>query len=99
MPYSSSFERYALEHGLVCGLERARQEGWGERRLIGWVIGWMIGWQEGQSDLVAAMLTRRFGTLPQPLRARLANATLTELHAWGLALLDAPTLDSVFVKP
>jgi hypothetical protein len=64
------------------GLERGRQE----------------GRQEGQSELLSSLLTMRFGRLPEPIQARLATASPDELKAWGVALLDAPTLDSVFVK-
>lgn len=82
-------EAYEKEHDMAYissferrGLERGRQE----------------GRQEGQSELVASMLVRRFGTLPEPIQARLAAASPRELQAWGVALLDAPTLDSVFAK-
>jgi hypothetical protein len=56
------------------------------------------GRQEGQSKMLASLLTKRFGTLPEPIQARLATASPGELEAWGEALLDAPTLDSVFAK-
>jgi hypothetical protein len=56
------------------------------------------GRQKGQSQLLALQLTKRFGTLPEPIQARLAGATPSELQAWGEAVLDAPTLDSVFAK-
>lgn len=48
---------------------------------------------------LASLLTKRFGRLPEPIEARVAAASPVELQAWGVALLDAPTLDSVFAKP
>jgi hypothetical protein len=81
MPYISSFERR--------GLERGRQEGRQE------------GLQEGRSEALAEqlakLLAKRFGPVPPALTARVANATPAELDAWFEAILDAPTLDSVFV--
>lgn len=62
------------------GLERGREE----------------GRQEGQCGLLVRQLERRFGPLPAEDVARLANATPRQLEAWGLALIDAPTLDAVF---
>jgi hypothetical protein len=53
---------------------------------------------EALSRLVALQLTKRFGALPTPVKDRLAHATPTELQAWGEAVLDAPTLDGVFVR-
>lgn len=57
------------------------------------------GRQEGRealSRLVALQLAKRFGALPEPVKERLARATPAELQAWGEAVLDSPTLDSVF---
>jgi predicted transposase YdaD len=65
------------------GLERGRQEG----RL------------EGQQDLLRHLLVARFGSIPPAVEQRLARAKLSELTAWGEAVLDAPTLESVFRRP
>lgn len=62
------------------GLERGRQE----------------GRQEGQSMMLEFQMTKRFGELPLEIRERIAGATSAELKAWGEAVLDAPTLESVF---
>jgi hypothetical protein len=64
------------------GLERGRKE----------------GRQEALSALVAMQLGKRFGPLPAPVKDRLAHATAAELQAWGEAVLDSPTLDSVFLQ-
>jgi hypothetical protein len=62
------------------GLERGRQE----------------GQQEALSQLVALQLAKRFGALPAAIEDRLRGATPGQLQAWGEAVLDAPTLESVF---
>lgn len=64
-------------------LERARQE----------------GREEGRHDLcklLAALLEKRFGRLPQHVRDRLEQADKHELRRWGESMLDATSLDRVF---
>lgn len=63
------------------GLERGRVE----------------GQQQALSALLSFQLARRFGTLPPAIQQRLGHATPAELQAWGEAVLDAPTLDDVFM--
>ncbi|MFL6676325.1 MAG: DUF4351 domain-containing protein [Massilia sp.] len=48
------------------------------------------------SRLIARLLSKRYGALPLPVQERLAQASTEELQAWGEALIDAPTLESVF---
>jgi hypothetical protein len=67
--------------GLERGLERGRME----------------GQQQALSALLSFQLARRFGTLPPAIQQRLGQATPAELQAWGEAVLDAPTLDDVFM--
>jgi hypothetical protein len=70
-----------IQEGLEQGLERGRREG-------------ML---HGRIELLRRQLERRFGTLSPATAARLAAASLDELDAWALRLLDARTLDEVFV--
>jgi flagellar biosynthesis/type III secretory pathway protein FliH len=67
--------------GLERGLERGRME----------------GQQQALSALLRFQLARRFGTLPPAIQQRLGQASPAELQAWGEAVLDAPTLDDVFM--
>jgi flagellar biosynthesis/type III secretory pathway protein FliH len=80
MPYISSFERRGLERGLKQGLEQGLEQG--QRQAL--------------SKLLKSQLTKRFGALPRSVEERLRDAASTELQAWGEAVVDAPTLDSVF---
>ena len=64
------------------GLERGREE----------------GRQEGKSELLVELLKQRFGPLPRAITARVTNATPAELEVWSGAILDAPTLDAVFLR-
>lgn len=53
---------------------------------------------EGGSNMLARLLTKRFGPLPDDIRIRLSSATVDQLEHWADALLDAPTLTAVFVS-
>jgi len=70
----------AERFGIEKGLLQGRQE----------------GRQEGEATLLQSLLARRFGTLPDAVRARLAGATVEQLESWALKILDAKSLDEVF---
>ena len=50
----------------------------------------------GEARLLAKLLERRFGPLPQAVTDRLVAATEAQLNAWGEAVLSAPSLDAIF---
>ena len=54
------------------------------------------GRMEGEARLLAKLLERRFGPLPQVVTERLAAASETQLEAWGEAVLAASSLEAVF---
>jgi hypothetical protein len=58
--------------------------------------GLLQGRQEGEATLLQSLLARRFGTLPDAVRDRLAGATVEQLESWALKILDAKSLDEVF---
>jgi hypothetical protein len=57
-----------------------------------------LGRKEGQQDMLRRQLEKRFGPLPPAVQIRLEKAKPADLEAWGDAVLDAPTLDSVFTR-
>jgi hypothetical protein len=60
-------------------------------------IGLERGRREGESLLLARLLTKRFGPLPEQIQERLAQASTAQLEAWAEAAFDAPsTLSDVF---
>ncbi|WP_226954591.1 DUF4351 domain-containing protein [Mesopusillimonas faecipullorum] len=66
-------------------LNRARREGH------------EAGRTEGQAGLLERLLTRKFGSLPVDVVARIEQADAEQLQAWSFKLLDAPScLDEVF---
>lgn len=88
MPYINSFERVGLERGLAQGRQEGRQEGREEGR--------ELGLKEGLQKLLIRQLEERFGPLPKPIKERLAKADRTQLEDWGVALVGAYSLESIF---
>jgi flagellar biosynthesis/type III secretory pathway protein FliH len=95
MELITSWERKGRAEGLREGLREGRAEGLREGRAEGLREGRAEGLREGQRLVVERMLTRRFGTLPPGVRARLATLTEGELTALADALLDFTNLAEV----
>jgi predicted transposase YdaD len=62
----------------------------------GRIEGKLEGKLEGEATLLARQLGKRFGTLSDETRARLAQATADQLELWADRVLDAPSLAAVF---
>ena len=69
------------------GMERGRAEGRTEGRT------------EGRAESLVRLLEKRFGTLPEPLRAQIFDADVPSLDAWLDRVFDAPDLQAVFAEP
>jgi hypothetical protein len=52
---------------------------------------------EGEALLLKKLLHKRFGDLPSWVEDKLAKAGAEELESWAEAILDAKTLDEVFL--
>ena len=57
------------------------------------------GLAEGQVNLLARQLEKRFGPLPSATTEMLQKAETAKVEQWGLRLLDARSLDEVFAGP
>jgi len=57
------------------------------------------GIEKGKRTTLLRLLTRRFGTLPEPVVERLAGATSADIERWLDRILDASSLDEVFDTP
>ena len=88
MRYVTSIERLGMERGLEQGMQQGMKRGLQK--------GMQKGMQKGQASLLTSQLAQRFGDLPSWVTERLATATEGELLAWGVAVLSADTLASVF---
>ena len=56
------------------------------------------GLAQGQARVLLRQMERRFGEVPETMRARVTGATTDELDAWADALLEAATLDEVMAS-
>ena len=66
------------------GLQAGRQQGLQEGR------------QQGEASLLLRLLTRKFGPIDEPTRARVLAADAEQLLVWGERVLSAETLGDVF---
>lgn len=54
------------------------------------------GEARGRATLLLQQLERRFGALPEAIITRVTTASIAELDAWALRVLDVPSLSDVF---
>jgi predicted transposase YdaD len=69
---------------------------------IGREEGRMKGWEEGRMEgeaVLARLLSRRFGLLPEWARERLRRADAAQREVWADAVLDAASLAEVVGAP
>ena len=80
MKFLSVFERHAIDEAAKKAAREALAQG---------IV-------QGESALLARMLTRRFGPLPTETQTRLAAASTPQLEHWADRVFDAESLDEVF---
>ncbi len=81
-PNMAGYAEYLRQEGKQIGLQEGRQE----------------GRQEGERTVLERLLQRRFGTLSPEISKKLSEASSTDLENWAEKVLDAETLDDVFVS-
>ena len=62
----------------------------------GVALGEARGEAKGEAKVLLRLLERRFGPLPESVRARIASADIDSLDLWVDPLHGAPSLDEVF---
>jgi hypothetical protein len=90
--WTEEWKAEGLQAGIQQGLEKGRTEG----RTEGRKEGLKEGRQEGEAALLLHLLTRKFGPLDEPTRARVLAADAEQLLVWGEWILSAETLAEVF---
>ncbi len=75
-----------LEEGVTKGFNKGLTRGRVEGRV------------EGKAEMLLRQMERRFGKVPEMVRARVSGASTDELDAWGDALLEAATLDELMIS-
>ena len=90
--------RYPQENQKMATLtERLLKEGMQQGIQQGMQKGMQQGVQQGEQNVLQRLLVRRFGPLDNQTRQRLQQATAQELECWADNILDARTLDEVFI--
>jgi hypothetical protein len=87
---AEQWEQQATERGIQKGIQQGIQKGIQK--------GIEKGIEQGEARLLKQLLTWRFGSLPAWAEAQLAGAEPERLEAWAKQVLDAQTLDAVFVE-
>ena len=77
----------------VTSIERVRLK---KERTLGIKEGEARGLHEGKSNLLIALITRRFGPLPDWASVRIAKADEASLDTWAMQILDAERIEDVF---
>ena len=90
----AGYAEYLRQEGKQIGLQEGRQEG----KQIGLQEGRQEGRQEGERTVLERLLQRRFGALSPEISKKLSEASSTDLENWAEKVLDAETLDDVFVS-
>lgn len=98
-------ERKGLENGLRKGLEQGLEQGLVKGIEQGLVKGLEQGLEQGLGQgrrqealaILTRQLNRRFGPLPQAVHNRLESADIEQLENWIDRILDATTLEDVFL--
>ncbi len=88
----------ARTEGLAEGLAEGRAEGLAEGLAEGRAEGLAEGLAEGRAHVVLLQMQRRFGNVPEDVRRRIRDASVPELDAWSVAVLDAPTIDDAMTS-
>ena len=90
-----------LQEGRQVGLQEGRQVGLQEGRQVGLQEGRQVGLQEGLrlglASLLLAQLSQRFGEVPAWVSEKLGAASTEKLEVWGRRVLEASSVDEVFV--
>jgi len=91
--YVNTLESYFTQQGRQQGLQEGKQQGLQE----GKKQGLQEGKHQGAERLLRSLLERRFGSLPSWVSAKLGAASAEILERWSLQLLEARSLDDVFI--
>jgi predicted transposase/invertase (TIGR01784 family) len=86
--WTESWEQQGIQKGIAKGMEKGIQKGM--------ELGIGQGIQQGEAALLLRLLERRFGSLDESVRQRLAGADADTLLEWGERIFDAQCLEDVW---
>jgi hypothetical protein len=87
-----------IEHTMLTYGQKLEQQGFDKGVEKGIEKGIEKGVEKGQRTTLLRLLTRRFGTLPEPVAERVAGATPADIERWLDRILDATSLDDIFAR-
>ena len=76
-------------------LREGEQKGRLEGEQKGRVEGEQRGEQKGEAKVLLRLLERRFGSVPDAMKARIAAADVSQLDTWIMRVLDAGSIEEV----
>jgi flagellar biosynthesis/type III secretory pathway protein FliH len=94
--YRLKLEQEIIEKIIALAARRATEEAQQEAFDRGAEQGFEHGFQAVQRGLLRDLLTRRFGSLPAAINARLDTASPHDVERWTQRIVDAASLDEVF---
>jgi hypothetical protein len=80
-------------------MAQEREQGRAEGKAEGEALGKAKGKAEGKAETLLRLLDRRFHGVPEAYRTQVLAADADQLDAWIDAVLDAETVEGVFVVP
>ena len=98
MKYVTSVERLAIERGMAKGMQQGLEQGLEKGMQQGMERGLRQGRAQGIAAVLQRQLSRRFGPLPNDVTRRLSQATPEKLEIWAERVLEARSIDEVFVE-
>nr|VFK36494.1 MAG: protein of unknown function (DUF4351) [Candidatus Kentron sp. LPFa] len=96
--FAQEIKKKALLEGIQQGHQEGRQEGRLEGLLEGLLEGEAKGETKGEAKLLMRQLSRRFQSLPNEVTDRIQKADTNTIEIWADRILDAKSLDEVFLE-
>ena len=87
-----------MKQGKAEGRAEGKAEGRAEGRAEGKAEGRAEGEARGKAEMLLRLMERRFGAVPEAVRAQVSAAPMADLDGWIDAILDARDVDEVFVN-
>nr|VFK40161.1 MAG: conserved hypothetical protein (putative transposase or invertase) [Candidatus Kentron sp. SD] len=97
-PMMSQFAQEIKKKALLEGIQQGRQEGRLEGLLEGLLEGEVKGETKGEAKLLMRQLSRRFQPLPNEVTDRIQKADPNTIEIWADRILDAKSLEEVFLE-
>ena len=96
--FARDITKTARQEALQQGMQRGIQQGMQRGMQQGMQRGMQRGRQEGEAGLLLRLLSYRFHPLPDEITQRIHTADPNTIETWADRVLDAKSLDEVFLE-